>query len=303
MGKLDRWRYGCRCYQARKAEPAPTKATLRGLWGAAPNDIWAVGDRGSLVHYDGASWRPVTAVTDRDLHAVWGRSRMEVWAVGQGGTVLRFDGKSWSAEASSTATTLRAVHGADGKEHKTVWAVGLGGLILERNTAWSRAQSKTSRHLYGVSWIAPGTVWAAGQGGEALLRDKKGWSKVTTGTEDDLLGIWGAGGWVWALSSGGALVRLGVKGDVRAVPAAGAPRAGMEVPAGIPRTPAHGWMVGDKGAVLRSPWPWSGASWNLVPSGLDADLHGLCSDGAGGIWAVGAGGSVVRIALQKPSPP
>ena len=32
-------------------------SNLNGLWGTSANDIFAVGDRGTVVHFDGESWQ------------------------------------------------------------------------------------------------------------------------------------------------------------------------------------------------------------------------------------------------------
>src|SRR6185312_13499906 len=64
---------------------------LRGLWGSAPTDIYAVGfdfaaPIARMLHYDGANWTEVPGfVSDAEqlsFEAVWGSSATDVWAVG-----------------------------------------------------------------------------------------------------------------------------------------------------------------------------------------------------------------------------
>src|SRR5688572_12824838 len=40
------------------------------------------------------------------LQALWARSRSDVWAVGDHGTILHYDGKAWSKMQSNTTNTL-----------------------------------------------------------------------------------------------------------------------------------------------------------------------------------------------------
>ena len=67
---------------------------LREVWASAADDAWAVGDGGTVVRWDGATWTPITLVTDADLYAIWGTGSDEIWAVGYptsgGGVVLRY---------------------------------------------------------------------------------------------------------------------------------------------------------------------------------------------------------------------
>ena len=56
---------------------------------AAPNDVWAVGDNGTIIHWDGATWKESVAAFQvnkkkPDLHGVWGSGPNDVWIVGDG---------------------------------------------------------------------------------------------------------------------------------------------------------------------------------------------------------------------------
>jgi hypothetical protein len=74
--------------------PSPP-ATLRGAWGASASDLFAVGDQGKLLRFDGARWL-LDQETYSDLKAVFGTGSDNVWAVGANGSALRFDGASWN---------------------------------------------------------------------------------------------------------------------------------------------------------------------------------------------------------------
>lgn len=58
--------------------------SLFAVWGVSANDIWAVGNNGVLVHYDGTMWRPSPqseTLTNNILYGVWGSAANDFWAV------------------------------------------------------------------------------------------------------------------------------------------------------------------------------------------------------------------------------
>lgn len=106
------------------------QAALRGVWGAGRNDVWAVGDNGIILKYNGTTWNPVDSTTKFGLRGVWGSAANDVYAVGLGGTVLHYDGQVWKRQDSGTSIPLVGVF-AVGKD---VFAYGYSGSILRKLT-------------------------------------------------------------------------------------------------------------------------------------------------------------------------
>jgi len=76
--------------------PSPVTATLRSIYGIATDDVWAVGDDATVVHWDGAAWTriatPLDAAADKPMLAsVWGSGPKDVW-IGGNGIMLHFQG-------------------------------------------------------------------------------------------------------------------------------------------------------------------------------------------------------------------
>lgn len=228
----------------RMKTPGLARHTLYGIWGARPDDVYAVGSvsgRGGFIwHYDGSAWREVPLpyanmprTPDGDipgLFKVWGTGKGDVYAVGALGTVLRSRGGG-AFESLPTGTTSRlfTVHGAG---DKVVVVGGEGqGEILELN-----ASGQFEPHtpdgcplLQGVAISPDGSGWATGSRGEVYRRTKAGgWGRAELGQQlhveslhaawvDPEGGVWAVGGNV--LSSGlnsGALLQRGP--EVPAVP-------------------------------------------------------------------------------------
>jgi hypothetical protein len=75
---------------------SPVTAGLRGIYGFSPDDVWAVGDDATVVHYDGKVWSKVATPLDGvnvkpRLFSVWGSSPKDVW-IGGNGVMLHFEG-------------------------------------------------------------------------------------------------------------------------------------------------------------------------------------------------------------------
>ncbi len=70
-------------------QPRPLTRILEGVWGTASDDVWAAGQNGILLHWDGTSWSRVT-VTSNWLKGITGDEFGDVWVVGENGTVLHY---------------------------------------------------------------------------------------------------------------------------------------------------------------------------------------------------------------------
>lgn len=43
-----------------------------GIWGSSGSNVFAVGESGTIVHYDTTSWSPMMSGSTENLHGVWG---------------------------------------------------------------------------------------------------------------------------------------------------------------------------------------------------------------------------------------
>ncbi len=67
----------------------PTPRALRGIHGRSPNEVYAVGDAGTIVRFNGTSWSDETSGFDNTLFDVWASAGGDVYAVGAQSTILR----------------------------------------------------------------------------------------------------------------------------------------------------------------------------------------------------------------------
>jgi hypothetical protein len=297
------------------AAPFTSAATLRGtwawqnrlpqgnslstVWGAAANDVWAVGDGGTLLHWDGSAWSlatwPSTEVIPFNVMGVWGTAADDVWAVGGvGGVVLHWNGAAWSFVSTKTSWSLHALWGSAAND---VWAVGYFGTIVHWDgSAWSSVPSgvTTNSALCAVWGTAANDVWASGEYGNLLHWDGKAWTATPTSSSQywTITGIWGSSpSDVWAVTDHGTIERWDgtqwrlsttVSQRLTALWGSGANDV---------------WAVGyDAATTPTAPAivHWDGTSWSSVASAGTPRLNGVWGSGASDAWAVGAFGRILR---------
>jgi len=129
---------------------------------------WAVGTKGTILHYDGFGWGTQTSGTNKTLNDVYFVDEYNGWAVGEGGTILHYNGTTWAAQTSGTTENLNDVYFLD---QMRGWAVGENGTILktwEGGASWVQQTSidpPTNIDFNGVA-ITVGTQitgWVVGE--------------------------------------------------------------------------------------------------------------------------------------------
>lgn len=209
----------------------PGTQRLFGIWGMAPDDLWAVGgdeiapDTGGVIwHFDGAQWTALDLSAVRpngvpQLFKVWGRAADDVWAVGFRGVVLHFDGDAWT-EVTTPNVLNRQLFTVHGNQSLT-GAVGgffAEGLLLERDgaAAFTLETPSASPQLNGVFYSADGRGVAVGNGLAVATRADGAWTTIDEGSDDqgrDFHAVWvDEEDGIWAV--GGDLADL-VNGVIR----------------------------------------------------------------------------------------
>lgn len=214
--------------------------TLTSIWGSSTNSIWAVGDGGMILRWDGSQWNRVSSNTSANLSKVRGivggntlvvgeagfvaewtgatwlarssgtvnalfgvywSSTTEAWAVGEGGTIIRWNGSTWNNIASGTIKNLTGIWGTD-RTH--IWAVGVDGIVLFWDgNRWAVQDSKISTTLLTIHGMDSSNIWAAGE--EFVRWDGVSWTPVSTPI-DLCNSIFGASRELWAVGLGGRIL-------------------------------------------------------------------------------------------------
>jgi hypothetical protein len=110
-----------------------TNNTLQGIWGTDAKNIYAVGEEGTILHFDGKSWTSMKSNTTAFLSGIWGKNNKEIYAVGQNGTILRYDGTKWQGMTTGSTAFLQSIWGD--KTSGEIFTVGVDGTILAYSPA------------------------------------------------------------------------------------------------------------------------------------------------------------------------
>ncbi len=116
--------------------PLPQGNTLFGAFALGPRAVWAVGELGTVLFWNGERTALVNVGTTFELRAVHGLSATELYVGGEGGTILRFDGTRWQRETTPGVYRINALWAA---APGVAFAGTTGGYILKResNGTWS----------------------------------------------------------------------------------------------------------------------------------------------------------------------
>ena len=155
-----------------------TSAYLFGVWGSSATDVFAVGDAGAILHYDGQAWAAMNSGTAIGLGPVWGSSGNDVFAAGENGTILHYDGQAWSPMQSGTTEEIDGLWGSSASD---VFAAGGDGAILHYDgQAWS-LMSSTGKPFINMWGSSGSDIFAVGDFRSVLHYDGKVWSDMSRG--------------------------------------------------------------------------------------------------------------------------
>lgn len=163
-------------------DDAGTVEDLWGVWGAAADDLWAVGGDGqaeghaTLLHFDGASWSPAAlpALTRPRVWAfykVWGSAADDVYVVGQSGAALHFDGATFEELALGTSDDLVSVFGTARDQVLIVGGRSNGVVARFDGARWETRSLAPLAGLNGVWSAGDGVAYLAGEEGTLARLD------------------------------------------------------------------------------------------------------------------------------------
>lgn len=179
-----------------------TSSRLNSVWGTGSDDVFVVGEDGTILHYDGNAWVLMENETTACLNDVWGTSSDNVYAVGSSGTILHYDGTVWSMLPCSTVNDLNGIWGLSANN---IYAVGSNGTLLHYNgLIWNLINSGIDIDLNGVWGTSEDGIYVVGNNGpdtwtpedysgSILNYNGNTCTEVSSGMASYLYDIWGNG--------------------------------------------------------------------------------------------------------------
>lgn len=265
-----------------EAAPAGTSARLSAVWAVTGNDVFAVGDGGTILRRQNNAWTKLTSGTTTNLRSVWGAAPNDVWAVGEAGTILRFDGNAWTAVTGVTTSDVAAVWGSSASD---VWLAATSKVYHWNGSAWSNTTVVGS--MQGLSGTGPADIWLATEGAYVKHYTGAGWPTVMpTGGSATVFAVLAVSPTeVWSSSGPPGSEMLQWNGSTWAGRStSGAIFVGLYGPGAT-----NVWGVG--GSKLGH---WTGSAWDVItPAGITMSLWGIHGTGAD-VWAVGSGPTILH---------
>jgi hypothetical protein len=183
-----------------------TEENLRGVWGLESGELFAVGDNGTILYFDGDSWFRMESGTTANLVGVWAGAADNAVATGEGGTILYYDGVVWSPLESGTTADIGAVWGVViapwMRDQLPLWLYAVGGgppatILQFDGLQWQSIDTGGSDELLDImGWVSATGGWpphlvAVGANGSARYFDGSSWNGTETGVGEDLVAIFG----------------------------------------------------------------------------------------------------------------
>jgi len=120
--------------------PTLTGNSIRSIWGTDINNVYAVGNSGTLLHYDGISWRKLKTLTINNLRKILGFSRNSIFAIGDEGTILSYNGIEWKKMPTITTGHFTNICGTSESN------------IFIKSKCYSCDNTHTLYHFDGLTW-------------------------------------------------------------------------------------------------------------------------------------------------------
>jgi photosystem II stability/assembly factor-like uncharacterized protein len=267
--------------------------------GSAPDNVFVVGDQGTILHWNGTALLREESGTTANLRGVAVADATLAYAVGEQGTVLRRQDEVWVAEAPLTTAVLNGVCVGAGY---AVAAGEQGTVLILNQGVWKQVSNGRNDNYYAVADTAAGPIIVGSLGvvvqpnlAQATVpatppRITNAYSKTLAGAVRYAAGAYvvGLDGAVfyWTPGKGTRLdLMKGPSGDDVTL----TPQKFLRAVSTLGDT---AWIVGHQGAVVTmvqaastfTPWP--------VPD--DRWLTGVYAAAPDDVWIVGRTGLILR---------
>ena len=232
--------FGGACLGRWKVISTGVKSNLNAVWASSQTDAYAVGDEGTVLHWDGSKINDISAkvkslVTIKSspahLRSVWGTGKNEVFIAGDSGIVIKYNGVSSSGAWKSISSgvpirNLKAIWGSGGQSIYVtgeMYSVNATATVMRYNgSTWIPEHEKYNipaypyRRIWGDS--ASNVFMLASSSPSLAHFNGTGWTKRTVSTLPTVVlnDIWGTGASsLYLVGNANTILTYNYKNDVK----------------------------------------------------------------------------------------
>ena len=184
----------------------PLSLSIRAISGSGQFDVWAVGDAGAMLHFDGFNWSNVTAVTSSDLLSVNATPQGLTAACGTNGTLLKLTQGGITPFITGITHTLRDVVVVN----DTILAVGDADSVVtvDASLVVTLLTTGTGEDLTAITEGPEAGTYSLGTASGALITWHPGLQRTDVrnlGLQEPVLALRARNGVVWGVTPGTVL--------------------------------------------------------------------------------------------------
>ncbi len=238
---------------------------VRGVWGRSPDDVFAVGDAGTIYHFTAGAWAPMSSGTTSGLTAVYG-SDTRVVAVGVSGTFLVSNGAGWSPVAGGSSSWFADVWASGPNDFYAARDDGSEVYHYDGTTLAVAATFEDS--VLSISGRGPREIYAVGRHGLIYFFDGTDWTRMPSGTSEVLLAVHAGADKIYAASASAYFLEY--SGAAWIAPPVGAPITPLNAVWGPSADHLFAVGTGVIEEYALNTWtelPWGGCSTKTLRSG------------------------------------
>jgi hypothetical protein len=207
--------------------------TIYGIWAAAPDDIWAVGDAGTAggVVWHSSDGQTFTAVAIPDpvpsrVFKVHGQASNDVWMSCASGVTLHWNGSEVEHEQTPTTNSLFSIVTTPQLAVTVGGTGGVGALFEHGGAGWTPGNLEAPAAWRGTAAMGS-DVAIVGENGLIARRVDSGWSALRqqltnlnfhSAWLDEDHGLWAVGGLFEGRLSDGVLLYYGAQAVAEVAP-------------------------------------------------------------------------------------
>ena len=305
--------FECRCWSKMNGG---TSEDLWGVWGTSASNIYAVGENSTILHFDGSDWKKISSSIEDlaeglSFYSIGGSSAENVYALGRYEYFLYLEDGGWNQVTGSSKSEAIAWKGSSIYIPIGVWSDASGQIFAADQAGYIFHRGVGTDTRKGEKWVLEhsfgGTcydVWVNSYNdifalvyslNEAFIPsytvyhyDGSGWSSVSS--------FYAAPSMyqcLWADSTSNIIISGPIGYSSRYD---GNQWTAIDGLSGIyydlwGEDADDIYAVGANGAISH----YNGAKWETMDSGASNHLRALWGDGEGHVFAVGDGGTVLRL--------